>query len=432
MMTQLTETPPDSVTRQPCYRIGTDEAGYGPTLGPLVVSATLWRETPTEDVGADTNATDDPNRFLETLAEIFATTPPRRRTTCADKIDAAAPRLIATDSKKIYTPATGMALLESQVRGFLTLAEVTEAVIPTRWRTLLTRLAPANAAQLDDVPWYRDADPELFSTKTATDITAVNERSRIQACSGDPISVAANAARQRMDAAGIGLMNIGSRFLDVAAFNAELDRCESKSDLLAETTLGLVAHFLDEISNERTNITTHTNTITTGDAVAPINVAIFCDKFGGRNHYTPLLMRIFHSEWSNATNNKPNTIPPFGWPRAIVEGRAESVYQLENERFRLRIHFTAKGERRVPVAVASMVSKYLRETAMELFNEFWLRMWTEFHANECPHENDPATRIHEPLRPTAGYPEDAVRFLAQIGPLQTNLGIPDAGLRRAK
>ena len=25
------------------YLIGTDEAGYGPNLGPLVVSATVWR-----------------------------------------------------------------------------------------------------------------------------------------------------------------------------------------------------------------------------------------------------------------------------------------------------------------------------------------------------------------------------------------------------
>ena len=25
------------------YLVGTDEAGYGPNLGPLVVSATVWR-----------------------------------------------------------------------------------------------------------------------------------------------------------------------------------------------------------------------------------------------------------------------------------------------------------------------------------------------------------------------------------------------------
>ncbi len=29
------------------FVIGTDEAGYGPNLGPLVISATLW-ETPDE------------------------------------------------------------------------------------------------------------------------------------------------------------------------------------------------------------------------------------------------------------------------------------------------------------------------------------------------------------------------------------------------
>ena len=33
------------------YLIGTDEAGYGPNLGPLVVSASVWRVP--DDVGGD-------------------------------------------------------------------------------------------------------------------------------------------------------------------------------------------------------------------------------------------------------------------------------------------------------------------------------------------------------------------------------------------
>ena len=61
----------------------------------------------------------------------------------------------------------------------------------------------------------------------------------------------------------------------------------------------------------------------------------------------------------------------------------------------LRIRFQAKGESILPTALASMVSKYLREVSMDRFNTWW--------------------REHIPgLMPTAGYPEDARRFRGEI------------------
>jgi hypothetical protein len=60
-----------------------------------------------------------------------------------------------------------------------------------------------------------------------------------------------------------------------------------------------------------------------------------------------------------------------------------------------------------------MVSKYLRELAMEAFNAFW--------AEQVPN-----------LAPTAGYPQDAVRFRAEIAKKQLELGIEDAVLWRKK
>ena len=56
------------------------------------------------------------------------------------------------------------------------------------------------------------------------------------------------------------------------------------------------------------------------------------------------------------------------------------------------------------VALASMLSKYLREMLMGEFNRFWL-------------ERLPG------LEPTAGYPMDAMRFYAAIKPLVEQLGI---------
>ena len=65
------------------------------------------------------------------------------------------------------------------------------------------------------------------------------------------------------------------------------------------------------------------------------------------------------------------------------------------------------------VALASMVSKYLREVLMLEFNRFW--------------------QGHVPgLKPTAGYPGDAARFFDAIRPAAKLLGIPEAALWRRK
>jgi hypothetical protein len=66
-----------------------------------------------------------------------------------------------------------------------------------------------------------------------------------------------------------------------------------------------------------------------------------------------------------------------------------------------------------PVALASMLSKYLREVHMTLFNRFW----KEHRAN---------------LEPTAGYATDARRFLQDILEVRRRLGIDDALLVRRK
>ena len=75
---------------------------------------------------------------------------------------------------------------------------------------------------------------------------------------------------------------------------------------------------------------------------------------------------------------------------------------------RTTISFRCQGERALPVALASMTAKYLRELAMRAFNDYWCRRF--------------------PIAPTAGYSQDARRFKKQIAPLQTALGIDDRQL----
>jgi hypothetical protein len=72
-----------------------------------------------------------------------------------------------------------------------------------------------------------------------------------------------------------------------------------------------------------------------------------------------------------------------------------------------------KAEACLPVALASMASKYLRELAMRALNDFWGRRLTG-------------------LRPTAGYPSDARRFKTDIATVQAELQIDEHVLWRAK
>jgi hypothetical protein len=77
-----------------------------------------------------------------------------------------------------------------------------------------------------------------------------------------------------------------------------------------------------------------------------------------------------------------------------------------------RITFGVESESRsLPVALASMLSKYLRELHMAVFNEFW-------------RERRPQ------LKPTAGYAVDARRFLSDIAVLRKDLEIEDGMLIR--
>jgi hypothetical protein len=65
------------------------------------------------------------------------------------------------------------------------------------------------------------------------------------------------------------------------------------------------------------------------------------------------------------------------------------------------------------VALASMLSKYLREVLMRRFNAFWAK--------------------HLPaVAPTAGYYNDGTRFLRDIDLTRKQLGIADEELIRCR
>jgi ribonuclease HII len=99
---------------------------------------------------------------------------------------------------------------------------------------------------------------------------------------------------------------------------------------------------------------------------------------------------------------------------ARVEGAGRSVYEVIGQERSIAVTFEPRADNNhFCVALASMVSKYLRELFMLEFNQFWQR--------KIPG-----------LKPTAGYPGDAGRFWKEIAGVVGQLGIHKETLWRCR
>jgi hypothetical protein len=321
------------------YIIGTDEAGYGPNLGPLVISASLWR------VANGTGSED----LFQRIRHVFA-----RSLDEADGYDP--PRAVIADSKLLYRSSGDLRHLE---RG-LWAAWALLGQQPRRWREVWHALAPEALDELRAATWFNDYDAPLPSD-----------------CAALQWSVHAARLQEALMSEGVSFEGLCSRAVFPREFNTLLNVYGSKGAMLSHLTLELIERTLRPLPSE--------------------SISVFCDKHGGRSFYGPLLSRYF--------------------PDCLVEvrreSRAESVYCFGPARRRIKVSFSINAERFLSSALASMASKYLRELAMQAFNEFW------------------CSRVSG-LLPTAGYPGDARRFLSSIAPTQRQLGIDNDIIWRAK
>jgi hypothetical protein len=332
------------------YVVGTDEAGYGPNLGPLVISATVW-EAPD---GVDGEG------LFELLNGVVGRARPRggsRQTTRKKGRPGHQPGgnglPVFADSKILYNSGHGLEKLEHGLWAAWALLgwELRS------WREVWERLAPDAIADLDDSLFYCGYDQKLR-------------------CDWGSDGNAANW-REKFLGTGVKLLAVRSRAVFPTEFNRLMDRHESKGAALSHLTLGLAAEVMRPLEK------------------GPISV--LCDKHGGRDRYAALLTEHFSD----------------GFVEVCGEGRQLSTYRFGPPARRVEFQFRAKAESCLPAALASMVSKYLRELAMAAFNAFWI--------------------AHLPdLAPTAGYPEDARRFRAEISAKQSELRIDEAELWRKK
>jgi hypothetical protein len=113
------------------------------------------------------------------------------------------------------------------------------------------------------------------------------------------------------------------------------------------------------------------------------------DKHGGRHFYLEPLVEALPGAWIDRGPEGP------ALSRYVVRASGRSMTVSLAPR--------ADGSNGL-VALASIVSKVVREVWMDQFNAFW-------------------TRRIEGLRPTAGYPVDAARFRAAIEPLARDQGL---------
>lgn len=316
------------------WLVGIDEAGYGPNLGPLVMTSVACR-VPEEPAGGD----------LWALLRAAVRRP-------AEPDDG---RILVEDSKVVYSSARGLAALETGV-----LAALPPPPAPSL-AGYVTWVAPAAAADLGGEAWYTGTSP-LPATDGGAGCGAAAERF-------------AEASRQ----ARLGWGPVRSVVVCPARFNALVDRWGSKGAVLGE---GL------------TELLRWNRTAAAGDDA----LAFVVDKHGGRNAYAPMLQEAL----------------PDGLVVAQQESLARSAYTVLGVGRDIRLAFQPRADaEHFCVALASMVSKYLRELLMLEFNRFWQA--------QVPG-----------LKPTAGYPGDSVRFFEAIRPALGRLGIAESAVWRCK
>ena len=324
---------------------GIDEAGYGPVLGPLVVSAAAFRTAPGD--GADLNS-EAPEQLWRQLRRAV-----RRQGSVRDG------KLIITDSKLVRRLTDGLAQMERTVLTVCRLLDPPMADTGNIRQLLVLLQTP-----LEYHPnqcWYRDtcAALPLF-------------------CSADAVGVTVNLLRGVLAEAQTAPAALWTELLDEARFNQLLAATRNKATVLTILTMRHLARLHERFGAE------------------PLLVVV--DKQGGRDRYLPLLLDAFGPAHF----------------KILAEGPHESAYHIHDGPRETTVFFREKAElSSLPTALASMASKYIREAFMDAFNRWW------------------GQRVAQ-LRPTAGYYQDAQRWLADTQPHWPALGVRNDDLVRIK
>jgi hypothetical protein len=268
-------------------------------------------------------------------------------------------KLHINDSKIVYAPEDGLKEME---RAVLALLATRIDRLDDLEQLLGCCCSADTVADILRYPWYQPFESERFPM----------EQEFL------PIRLFANALASEMHNCGTHCVHLSARIVTERKLNDLIAHTHNKASALFSTA----AIHLDDLLR------------TFGGR----DLVIFCDRQGGRSAYGSLL-RLMFEDWSL---------------EIVHEEESRAEYRLGRDGQSVRIIFSEKAEVKcLPVAAASMLSKYLREALMMRFNAFWKR--------------------HLPdLTPTAGYYADGTRFLADIQHKRAELGIADDQLIRCR
>jgi ribonuclease HII len=318
---------------------GIDEAGLGPVLGPLVISASAFRVPDSAIDGC----------LWKALRAAVSKTVRKRGA-----------YLAVADSKKLFRrhKPDGLHDLERGVLAMLAAA----GRRPTTLDALLADCGAGLDGQLEAYPWYGGCRPTVPRQVSA-----------------DDVQLTGNAVARAMEQASVQPMLLRARPMLVGEFNRLVGATRNKS----RAALGVVGRLLTDLWQ-------------LARPGEPVQVTI--DRQGGRMRYVDPLKLLLEGAQL----------------KVVEESDSRSAYDIQWGPNRGRLSFDVSAESaQMPVALASMLSKYLRELFMEMFNNWW------------------QSRVPE-VQPTAGYYQDGNRFYQQVRPHFERLGLEDALIYRCR
>jgi len=322
--------------------VGIDEAGYGPLLGPLVVSSAAF-SMPEELLKAD---------HWKVLSRAVG----REKKNLAG-------RLLITDSKKAYNRAAGVEHLRRTVLACVYAMDRCGAV-PGSAGELLAFLNCPCGDGLGEYAWYKSFPDSALG------------------CDPAGIEIASTVLANTLSANGMRLVDMTCRVMDVGDYNRMVSVVKNKAGVLFTLVAGLISDaFYDGYGVQSDGV-----------------LQVIVDRQGGRIDYVSVLRKMF-SELDL---------------RVIRQDERLCSYELSGKGKAMRLHFAVKADDRyLPVALASMVSKYVRELFVDSLNRYF--------AERCTG-----------LRPTAGYWTDGQRFVKDLEKYRHEVGYDPEKLIRQR